>query len=91
VLSKDLVTTPLRAPFVHFEELAGPNEVKESARQDGGLRQAIGELIICPYCLGAWVAAAFVEGHAIAPRPTRFVASILAVLGISDELYNRLS
>jgi hypothetical protein len=90
LLSKDLVTSPLRAPFVRFEELAGPNEVKESAR-GSGLRRAIGELLICPYCVGAWVAAGFVAGHVVAPRSTRLVASMLAVHGISDELYNRLS
>lgn len=89
LLSKDLVTSPLRAPFVRFEELTGPNEVKESARGTG-LRQAVGELLICPYCLGAWVAAGFVAGHVVAPRSTRLVASTLAVHGISDELYNRL-
>jgi hypothetical protein len=86
--SKDLVTTPLRAPFTRFEELAGPNEVTESARE-GNLRQAIGELLICPYCLGTWVAAGFVSARVVAPRATRFAATILTVHAISDELYNR--
>jgi hypothetical protein len=58
ILSKDLVTSPVRAPFVQFEELTRPNEVKESPR-GSGVRRAIGELLICPYCLGAWVAAGF--------------------------------
>lgn len=89
-LSKDLVTSPLRAPFVRFEERTGPNEVKESARGTG-LRQAIGELLICPYCLSAWAAAGFVGSHIAAPRSTRLVASMLTVHGISDELYNGLS
>ena len=90
ILSKDLVTSPVRAPFVQFEELTRPNEVKESPR-GSGVRRAIGELLICPYCLGAWVAAGFVGAHTAAPRPTRLVASIFAVHAISDELYNRLS
>jgi hypothetical protein len=36
-----------------------------------------------------WVAAAFVCARVVAPDTTRFVASIFAVLCISDELNNR--
>jgi hypothetical protein len=89
LLSKDLVTSPLRAPFVQLEEVTGPKKVKESAR-GSGLRQAVGELLICPYCLGAWVAAGFVAGYVVAPRPTRLLASMLTVHGISDQLNIRL-
>jgi hypothetical protein len=89
VLSKDLVTSPIRAPFARVEEVEGTTEVKESARGEG-IRRAIGELLICPYCLGSWVASAFVAGHAADPRTTRFLASILVVYQISDELHNRL-
>jgi hypothetical protein len=89
VLSKDLVTSPIRAPFARVEEIEGTTEVKESARGEG-IRRAIGELLICPYCLGSWVAGGFVAGHAAAPRMTRFLASILLVYQISDELHNRL-
>jgi hypothetical protein len=83
LLSKDKVTSPLRAPFTELEGKGGPAELEESSRGTG-LRKAIGELLICPYCLGLWVVAAFSIGLLFAPRVTRFVASLFAALTISD-------
>ncbi|HYH53408.1 MAG TPA: DUF1360 domain-containing protein [Solirubrobacterales bacterium] len=83
VLSKDKVTSPLRAPFTELEGRGGPAEFEEKARGTG-LRKAIGELLICPYCLDLWVVAAFSIGLLFAPRLTRFVASLFAALTISD-------
>jgi hypothetical protein len=83
VLSKDKVTSPLRAPFTELEGKGGPAEFEESSRGTG-LRKAIGELLICPYCLGLWVVAAFSVGIVFAPRVTRFVASLFSALTISD-------
>jgi len=85
VISKDKVTSPLRAPFTELEGKGGPAEFEESSR-GRGLRKAIGELLICPYCLGLWVVAAFSVGLVFAPRVTRFVASLFAALTISDFL-----
>jgi hypothetical protein len=85
LLTKDKVTSPLRAPFTELEGKGGPAEVEESSRGTG-FRKAIGELLICPYCLGLWVVAAFSAGLLFAPRATRFVASLFAALTISDFL-----
>jgi hypothetical protein len=83
LLSKDKVTSPLRAPFTELEGKGGPAELEESSRGTG-LRKAIGELLVCPYCLGLWVVAAFSVGLIFAPRVTRFVASLFSALTISD-------
>jgi Protein of unknown function (DUF1360) len=83
LIAKDKVTAPLRAPFTELEGKGGPAELEESSRGTG-LRKAIGELLICPYCLGLWVVAAFSVGLIFAPRVTRFVASLFAALTISD-------
>lgn len=83
LLSKDKVTSPLRAPFTELEGKGGPAELEESSRGTG-LQKAIGELLICPYCLGLWVVAAFSIGIVFAPRVTRFVASLFSALTISD-------
>jgi hypothetical protein len=83
LISKDKVTAPLRAPFTELEGSGGPSELEERARGTG-LRRAIGELLICPYCLGLWVVAAFSLGLLFAPRLTRFVASVFASLTVSD-------
>jgi uncharacterized protein DUF1360 len=83
ILTKDKVTSPIRAPFTELEGKGGPAELKERSRGTG-LRKAIGELLICPYCLGLWVVAAFSVGLVFAPRVTRFVASLFSALTISD-------
>jgi hypothetical protein len=85
LISKDKVTAFARAPFTRYQGSGGPGEFEEAARGNG-LRKAIGELLICPYCLGLWVVAAFTVGLLIAPRVTRVVASVLSALTISDFL-----
>lgn len=85
LLAKDKVTSPLRAPFTELAGSGGLAELEESSRGRGA-RKAIGELLICPYCLGLWVVALFSFGLVFAPRPTRFVASVFSALTISDFL-----
>jgi Protein of unknown function (DUF1360) len=86
LLAKDRVTSFLRAPFVRYkDDDAGPGEVNEVARGQG-IQRAVGELVVCPYCIGLWVASAFTFGLIFDPRPTRFVASVGAALTIADAL-----
>jgi hypothetical protein len=85
LLAKDRVTKPLRAPFTSFQEDSGGGEVEERAR-GRGLRRAIGELIVCPYCLGMWIACALAAGMTLAPRQTRWVASVLSAHFGADVL-----
>jgi len=85
LIAKDKVTSFLRAPFTRYEGEAGPGEVSEEPRGTG-IQLAIGELLVCPYCLAQWVAGGFLVSHALAPRPTRFIASLYAVHAASDAL-----
>jgi hypothetical protein len=85
LLTKDRVTRPVRAPFTSFQEDSGAGEVEERAR-GRGLRRAIGELLVCPYCLGMWVASIFAAGITLAPRQTRWVASVLSAHFAADVL-----
>src|SRR3954451_6288960 len=85
LLSKDKVTSPLRAPFTELEGKGGPAEFEERSRGTG-VRKAIGELLIFPFCLGLWVIAAFSVGLLFAPRVSRFIASLFAALTIADFL-----
>ena len=85
LLAKDRVTSAARAPFTHYQDEGIPGEVKEQPRGEG-LRRAIGELLICPYCLSVWIATAFAAGLVAAPRPTRWAASILTAVFGSDVL-----
>ncbi len=85
LLTKDSVSSFIRAPFVQLEDKSGTNSIKETAR-GRGLRRSIGELLSCPECTGNWVAAGLVVGVIHAPRVTRVVASIYTSLAIGDLL-----
>lgn len=85
VIAKDKVTSAIRAPFARYEGEAGPGEVSEEPR-GRGLRRVIGELLVCPYCLGMWTSAAFTAGLLVAPRFTRWLASVLNIFFGADLL-----
>ena len=85
LVAKDKVTSFARAPFTEYEEKGGPAEVEERPR-GRGMRRAIGELLVCPYCLGLWFSGGFHVGLLFAPRTTRFTASMLSALTLADFL-----
>lgn len=92
LLSKDPISSPLRAPFTRYAGLSGPAELREEVRSRG-LGHAVGELLTCPFCLAQWVATALAVGGLIAPRATRVVAGVFATVGLADILhlaYDRL-
>ena len=41
---------------------------------------------MCPYCLGLWASGGFHAGILFAPRTTRFSASVLTAMAVSDFL-----
>jgi hypothetical protein len=84
-ISKDAVTSPLRAPFTKFEGSSAPGELKEQVRGTG-VQKAVGELITCPFCLDQWVATGFIGGLIAAPRATRWLAATFAVRAGADAL-----
>ncbi|KJE19412.1 Protein of unknown function (DUF1360) [Frankia torreyi] len=86
VLTKDPVTSPLRAPFTRFRGQSGPAELAEDVRESSEARHSIGELITCPFCAGQWVATGFVFGLVVAPRFTRLAASVFTAAAGSDAL-----
>jgi hypothetical protein len=85
LISKDSITSVVRAPFARYVEPAGAGEVNEEVR-GSGIRHAFGELIECPFCLAQWVGTAFVGGLVFAPRATRVVASTFSVIAVADWL-----
>ena len=85
LISKDKVTSAVRAPFARYEGSAGPGEVSEQPR-GSGLRHVIGELLVCPYCLGMWTSAALTAGLLVAPRFTRWMSSVLVIFFGADVL-----
>jgi hypothetical protein len=85
-LTKDAVTSPLRAPFTHYSGTGGPAEVQEEVREQSQLRHSLGELLTCPFCLDMWVATGFTIGLVFAPRFTRLIAGVFSALAGADFL-----
>ncbi len=86
LLAQDAITSPLRAPFTELQEKQSPKSVSEKPRGKG-LRRSLGELLTCHFCVGQWVASFFTYGLVFAPAVTRLVASIFAVVTLSDHLH----
>jgi hypothetical protein len=86
LLTKEAVTSPVRAPFTRYEQSAGHAELQESVRSDHPARHAIGELLTCPFCAGVWIASGLTAGLVFAPRLTRLVSTALTAVAASDAL-----
>jgi hypothetical protein len=83
LIAKDKVTSFLRAPFTRFQDTAGHGELEEAPR-GSGLRYAVGELLVCPYCMAQWVAGGVAVGWVYAPRTTRLLAAMWAAQAVAD-------
>jgi hypothetical protein len=81
-ISRDEVTSFLRAPFVEGEAHEGGEEPVPT----GDLQQAIGELVTCSRCIGTWAAAGLAAAQIIAPRFGRLLTWSLAAAGANDFL-----
>lgn len=78
------VETWVRAPFV--EESANGKRPKGR-----GLRYAVGELMSCTRCMGAWSALALVGLRVHSPATARVVTSVLATSAANDFLQSGFS
>ncbi|MFL5996839.1 MAG: DUF1360 domain-containing protein [Streptomyces sp.] len=85
LLTRDKVTSFLRAPFTRHKSEDHASEVTDEAR-GSGVRRAVGELVTCPFCTSAWVVGALVCCYAAAPRATRLVCGGLGALTVADWL-----
>jgi uncharacterized protein DUF1360 len=81
-IAHDEVTSFIREPFVQEEA----HEGGEHAVEDGGARQAIGELLTCTRCVGMWTAGALGSIHVLAPRAGRMLTWSLAAAAANDFL-----
>jgi hypothetical protein len=86
LLAQDAITSPLRAPFTELQEKQSPKRVDEKPRGKG-LRRSLGELLTCHFCIGQWVASFLTYGLVFAPAVTRLVATIFAIVALSDHLH----
>jgi hypothetical protein len=81
-LARDEVTSFIREPFVRGEAHSGEGEEPV----EGGMHQAIGELVTCSRCVGTWAAAGLAVTQILAPRFGRLLTWSLAAAGANDFL-----
>lgn len=81
-LANDEVTSFLRQPFVKGQAHEGEDEEPV----EGGMEQAIGELVTCSRCVGTWAAAGLAVSQIVAPRTGRILSWSLAAAGANDFL-----
>jgi len=79
LIAKEKVETWMREPFVE--------ETPHGRRPKGtGMRYAIGELLTCTRCVGAWSSLALVGLRVTRPREARVVTAVLATSALNDFL-----
>jgi uncharacterized protein DUF1360 len=81
LIAKEKVESWVREPFV--EETAAGERRPKGRR----LRYAIGELLTCTRCVGAWSALGLVGLRTMRPREARVVTTVLAVSAANDFLH----
>src|SRR3990172_3307926 len=63
-------------------------EVKAVVPRGNGFRQALGQLIVCPTCVGTWVAAVLVALMLVYPAGTRIFLYATAAVGLAEILHS---
>jgi Protein of unknown function (DUF1360) len=86
-LSHDEVTSFLRDPFIKGRAHSGEDEEPVQ----GGMEQAIGELVTCSRCAGTWAAAGLAATQVIAPRFGRLLTWSLGAAAANDFLQSAFS
>ncbi|CAM5632867.1 DUF1360 domain-containing protein [Streptomyces aurantiogriseus] len=85
LLSRDKITSFVRAPFTRRRSDAPAGEVMDEPR-GSGVQRAVGDLVSCPFCTSVWVAGALVCSYAWTPRATRLVCAGLGAVTLADWL-----
>jgi hypothetical protein len=89
LLTKDSVTSPLRAPLTRYAGQGLPSEVNEEVAgwaRGRPLPHAVAELVTCPFCIAQWTATGLVCAHVLAPRTTRLATDILVAAAGADAV-----
>jgi hypothetical protein len=80
LIAKEKVESWVREPFV--EELPGGERRPKGRR----LRYAVGELLTCTRCVGAWSSLGLVGLRVARPREARLVTAVLGASAVNDFL-----
>lgn len=85
LVAKEKVETWMREPFVE--------ETPDGERRPKGrrLRYAVGELLTCTRCTGAWTALGLTALRVTRPREARVVTALLGASAVSDFMHSGFS
>lgn len=86
ILSNEVITKPLRAPFV--KEVVKDGVPTEEPKKSG-FKGAMGLLIYCPSCTGVWLSALLIYSYALWPTPT-FVVALFLTLSAIERIIARI-
>jgi len=81
VIAKERIGSWVREPFVEEEDGRSPRTPRGTR-----LRHAVGELLTCTRCVGAWSALGLVGLRLTSPATGRVVNDVLAVSAMNDWL-----
>lgn len=94
LITSDRITKFLRDPFVKREEVQEPDGTVETKVKPAGrgLKRVMGELLICPWCIGIWIASLLTFMYILFPGPSRvfLMAVSAAAAGILFQLFAKL-
>jgi hypothetical protein len=79
VIAREKIGSWVREPFVE-------DPVHGGKPRGGRIQRAMGELVTCSRCVGAWSALGVVGLRVAAPRTGRMVAAVLATSAVNDFL-----
>ena len=81
MVAKEKIGTWVREPFVEQDADHRPGPPRGR-----GLRHAVGELLTCTRCVGAWAGLALVSLRILSPPAGRIATTVLATSGVNDFL-----
>jgi hypothetical protein len=94
IVTEEKVARSLRAPFCEFIVVNRPDgtEVEEEVPAGRGLRRVAGEMILCPWCAGVWIATLLLFFWILLPGVSRAVllAFSAAAGGLLFEILAKL-
>ena len=77
MIARERIGSWVREPFVD-------DPIGRKRPRGGSVRRALGELVTCSRCVGAWTALGFVSLRLAHPRAGRTATTVFAVAGFND-------
>jgi hypothetical protein len=94
LVTEEKVARCLRAPFCERVAILKPDgtEAEEEVPAGRGLRRVAGELILCPWCTGVWIATLLTFAWLVSPPLARaiFLAFAVAAGGMIFQILAKL-